>query len=195
MKKRFWKFWFLHQRLALACWFCQLGIQIRQSEIFICTPMWHLIGTYGNGNSKENLIISVFTPKFRSFLLIVQIGNSKTENLKLISCFVYCLCWKLGKYEGGKVDATFSFKDDDFVKVATGKMNPQIAFIRFVHHSSWVLLNLICSAFYKCVLVVLILCLEPQNPSFSITNSSFLLCLNHNPPLLALLWLGFSLRS
>lgn len=41
--------------------------------------------------------------------------------------------WKLGKYEGGKVDATFSFKDDDFVKVATGKMNPQIAFIRFVH--------------------------------------------------------------
>ncbi|CAH2046712.1 unnamed protein product [Thlaspi arvense] len=34
-----------------------------------------------------------------------------------------------GKYEG-KVDATFSFKDDDFVKVATGKMNPQIAFIR-----------------------------------------------------------------
>ncbi|VVB07586.1 unnamed protein product [Arabis nemorensis] len=36
-----------------------------------------------------------------------------------------------GKYEGGgKVDATFSFKDDDFVKVATGKMNPQIAFIR-----------------------------------------------------------------
>ncbi|XP_010552511.1 PREDICTED: non-specific lipid-transfer protein-like 1 [Tarenaya hassleriana] len=35
-----------------------------------------------------------------------------------------------GKFEGGKVDATFSFKDDDFVKVATGKMNPQIAFIR-----------------------------------------------------------------
>uniref|UniRef100_A0A1J3H4W1 Non-specific lipid-transfer protein-like n=2 Tax=Noccaea caerulescens TaxID=107243 RepID=A0A1J3H4W1_NOCCA len=35
-----------------------------------------------------------------------------------------------GKYEGGKVDATFSFKDDDFVKVSTGKMNPQIAFIR-----------------------------------------------------------------
>ncbi|KAF3602216.1 hypothetical protein F2Q69_00034615 [Brassica cretica] len=35
-----------------------------------------------------------------------------------------------GRYEGGKVDATFSFKDDDFVKVATGKMNPHIAFIR-----------------------------------------------------------------
>ncbi|VVA92749.1 unnamed protein product [Arabis nemorensis] len=43
----------------------------------------------------------------------------------------------VGKYEGGKVDATFSFKDDDFVKVATGKMNPQIAFIRF----SFLLLN------------------------------------------------------
>ncbi|XP_010263551.1 PREDICTED: hydroxysteroid dehydrogenase-like protein 2 [Nelumbo nucifera] len=34
-----------------------------------------------------------------------------------------------GPYEG-KPDATFSFKDDDFVKVATGKMNPQIAFMR-----------------------------------------------------------------
>ncbi|XVF39938.1 hypothetical protein PTKIN_Ptkin01aG0072900 [Pterospermum kingtungense] len=35
-----------------------------------------------------------------------------------------------GKYEGGKPDATFSFKDDDFIKIATGKMNPQIAFMR-----------------------------------------------------------------
>ncbi|CBI19520.3 hypothetical protein AAG906_030151 [Vitis piasezkii] len=35
-----------------------------------------------------------------------------------------------GPYEGGKPDATFSFKDEDFVKVATGKMNPQIAFMR-----------------------------------------------------------------
>ncbi|KAJ4701757.1 Non-specific lipid-transfer protein [Melia azedarach] len=35
-----------------------------------------------------------------------------------------------GTYEGGKPDATFSFKDEDFIKVATGKMNPQIAFIR-----------------------------------------------------------------
>ncbi|MBA0642005.1 hypothetical protein Gotri_022504, partial [Gossypium trilobum] len=35
-----------------------------------------------------------------------------------------------GKYEGGKPDATFSFTDDDFIKVATGKMNPQIAFMR-----------------------------------------------------------------
>ncbi|XP_034675005.1 non-specific lipid-transfer protein-like 1 isoform X2 [Vitis riparia] len=34
-----------------------------------------------------------------------------------------------GPYEGGKPDATFSFKDEDFVKVATGKMNPQIAFL------------------------------------------------------------------
>ncbi|OIT04162.1 PREDICTED: non-specific lipid-transfer protein-like 1 [Nicotiana attenuata] len=37
---------------------------------------------------------------------------------------------KEGPYEGGKPDATFSFKDDDFVKIATGKMNPQIAFMR-----------------------------------------------------------------
>ncbi|CAJ1972689.1 unnamed protein product [Sphenostylis stenocarpa] len=35
-----------------------------------------------------------------------------------------------GPYEGGKPDASFSFKDEDFVKVALGKMNPQIAFIR-----------------------------------------------------------------
>ncbi|TYJ49309.1 hypothetical protein E1A91_A01G125900v1 [Gossypium mustelinum] len=35
-----------------------------------------------------------------------------------------------GKYEGGKPDATFSFKNDDFIRVATGKMNPQIAFMR-----------------------------------------------------------------
>ncbi|KAF6144001.1 hypothetical protein GIB67_017609 [Kingdonia uniflora] len=34
-----------------------------------------------------------------------------------------------GAYDG-KPDATFSFKDEDFLKVATGKMNPQIAFMR-----------------------------------------------------------------
>ncbi|XP_050365074.1 sterol carrier protein 2 [Argentina anserina] len=37
---------------------------------------------------------------------------------------------KKGAYEGGKADAAFSFKDDDFVKIALGKMNPQIAFMR-----------------------------------------------------------------
>ncbi|KAL2538009.1 sterol carrier protein 2 [Forsythia ovata] len=37
---------------------------------------------------------------------------------------------KEGAYEDGKPDATFSFTDDDFVKVASGKMNPQIAFMR-----------------------------------------------------------------
>ncbi|XVF36276.1 hypothetical protein REPUB_Repub19eG0044200 [Reevesia pubescens] len=35
-----------------------------------------------------------------------------------------------GQCEGGKPDAIFSFKDDDFIKVATGKMNPHIAFMR-----------------------------------------------------------------
>lgn len=37
---------------------------------------------------------------------------------------------KEGQYEDGKPDATFSFTDDDFIKVASGKMNPQIAFMR-----------------------------------------------------------------
>ncbi|KAF5740683.1 peroxisomal multifunctional enzyme type 2-like [Tripterygium wilfordii] len=36
---------------------------------------------------------------------------------------------KKGAVEG-KVDATFSFKDEDFVKLSTGKLNPQIAFMR-----------------------------------------------------------------
>ncbi|KAI5059448.1 hypothetical protein GOP47_0025767 [Adiantum capillus-veneris] len=41
---------------------------------------------------------------------------------------------KKGKvYKGafeGKPDATFSFVDDDFVAVSSGKLNPQMAFIR-----------------------------------------------------------------
>ncbi|KAK9714806.1 hypothetical protein RND81_06G121700 [Saponaria officinalis] len=36
---------------------------------------------------------------------------------------------KKGAY-GGKPDAILSFQDDDFLKIATGKMNPQIAFLR-----------------------------------------------------------------
>ncbi len=35
-----------------------------------------------------------------------------------------------GPYEGGKPDAVFSFTDTDFLKIATGKMNPQLAFMR-----------------------------------------------------------------
>ncbi|KAL1163701.1 hypothetical protein V6Z11_A06G019600 [Gossypium hirsutum] len=34
-----------------------------------------------------------------------------------------------GEYEGGKPDVIFSFKDDDFLEIATGKMNPQVAFM------------------------------------------------------------------
>uniref|UniRef100_A0A0D2ZUW8 SCP2 domain-containing protein n=1 Tax=Brassica oleracea var. oleracea TaxID=109376 RepID=A0A0D2ZUW8_BRAOL len=45
--------------------------------------------------------------------LVYQINIAPKENMK-----------------EGKMDATFSFKDDDFVKVATGKINPHIAFIR-----------------------------------------------------------------
>ncbi|WCJ35418.1 sterol carrier protein 2 [Euphorbia peplus] len=35
-----------------------------------------------------------------------------------------------GAYEEGKPDATFSLKDEDFVRLAEGKLNPQIAFMR-----------------------------------------------------------------
>ncbi|KAJ8748071.1 hypothetical protein K2173_019883 [Erythroxylum novogranatense] len=35
-----------------------------------------------------------------------------------------------GSYEGGTPDATISIKDDDFFKLATGQLNPQIAFMR-----------------------------------------------------------------
>ena len=37
-----------------------------------------------------------------------------------------------GPYEGGKPDATLSFKDEDFIKIALGKMNPQMAFLRYL---------------------------------------------------------------
>ncbi|XP_011029970.1 PREDICTED: non-specific lipid-transfer protein-like [Populus euphratica] len=35
-----------------------------------------------------------------------------------------------GPYEGGKPDTTFTLRDEDFVKLADGKLNPQIAFMR-----------------------------------------------------------------
>ncbi|XP_062098203.1 sterol carrier protein 2-like [Humulus lupulus] len=35
-----------------------------------------------------------------------------------------------GALEGEKPDAALSFVEDDFVKIAQGKMNPQIAFMR-----------------------------------------------------------------
>ena len=49
----------------------------------------------------------------------------------IIKLFTILLLGNLGQYEGGKPDATFSFKDDDFIKVVTGKMNPQIAYLRY----------------------------------------------------------------
>lgn len=48
-----------------------------------------------------------------------------------MSGVIIWMCGCIGPYEGGKPDATFSFKDDDFVKVALGKMNPQMAFMRY----------------------------------------------------------------
>ncbi|CAF1703085.1 unnamed protein product [Brassica oleracea var. botrytis] len=57
--------------------------------------------------------------------LVYQINVApKKLGFEEVTCFV-----DLKKGEVTKVDATFSFKDDDFVKVATGKMNPKIAFI------------------------------------------------------------------
>lgn len=44
--------------------------------------------------------------------------------------FIIHSFWNLGPYEGGKPDATFSLKDEDFVKLAMGKLNPQMAFMR-----------------------------------------------------------------
>ncbi|XP_074270307.1 sterol carrier protein 2-like isoform X1 [Silene latifolia] len=44
----------------------------------------------------------------------------KCEVIKVIS----------GAYEGGKPDATFSFVDEDYLKIVIGKMNPQLAFLR-----------------------------------------------------------------
>lgn len=53
----------------------------------------------------------------------------------------------LGPYEVGKPDATFSFTDNDFLKIATGKMNPQIAFMRWDHLHLF-LLQLISDSVY-----------------------------------------------
>ena len=44
-----------------------------------------------------------------------------------------------------KPDATFSFVDGDFVSVAGGKMNPQMAFIRCKQHT-YVLIRLMINA-------------------------------------------------
>ena len=41
-----------------------------------------------------------------------------------------CASWKIAGAYDGKPDATFSFVDDDFLQIATGKLNPQMAFIR-----------------------------------------------------------------
>lgn len=57
---------------------------------------------------------------------------------------MYYLGVYVGAYEGGKPDATFSFTDDDFVKVALGKMNPQIAFMRFSISA-----RVLCSLFFR----------------------------------------------
>lgn len=52
-------------------------------------------------------------------LICVKLGS--------LGCDRCGLC--LGAYDG-KPDCTFSFKDSDFVAVALGKLNPQMAFLR-----------------------------------------------------------------
>ncbi|KAL6215491.1 hypothetical protein ACLB2K_014921 [Fragaria x ananassa] len=69
---------------------------------------------------KIGLVYQInIAPKKIGFKVIYTIDLKKGEGLKYA-----------GAYEGGKADAVFSFKDDDFVKIALGKMNPQIAFMR-----------------------------------------------------------------
>ncbi|KAG0476497.1 hypothetical protein HPP92_013338 [Vanilla planifolia] len=60
------------------------------------------------------------------FVYQLNIAPKEAIFLYLLSSETYFL---LSPYNG-KPDATFSFKDDDFLAIATGKMNPQIAFIR-----------------------------------------------------------------
>ncbi|KAF8377539.1 hypothetical protein HHK36_030921 [Tetracentron sinense] len=79
--------------------------------------------------------------------LATDVGKELTKKINLVYQFniapkkigfneeIYVVDLKKGQvtkgpYEGGKPDAMFSFTDGDFVKVATGKMNPQIAFMR-----------------------------------------------------------------
>lgn len=61
----------------------------------------------------------------------------RKSGIYLSSRFNISIYWffTLGPYEDGKPDATFSFTDDDFDKVASGKMNPQFAFMRCLFSS------------------------------------------------------------
>lgn len=70
-----------------------------------------------------------FRVVFLQFYLIWLNFIAFSDNTILYEYLLGCVY--LGPYEGGKPDASFSFKDEDFVKVALGKMNPQIAFMRF----------------------------------------------------------------
>jgi len=66
----------------------------------------------------------------RNYLRIIKFSVFN----KKLGDFVYLAndsswSWIAGKAEG-KPDASFSFVDPDFISVASGKMNPQMAFIR-----------------------------------------------------------------
>lgn len=58
------------------------------------------------------------------------------------------MCWEAGKAEE-KPDATFSFVDADFINVASGKTNPQMAFIRYLIILPFCLVFVLCHSLQK----------------------------------------------
>ncbi|CAI9776276.1 unnamed protein product [Fraxinus pennsylvanica] len=77
-----------------------------------------------------------FGGEFYFLVLEATLNFKETSNLTLVSFYMllgrqtFSSMPLQGPYEDGKPDATFSFTDDDFDKVASGKMNPQFAFMR-----------------------------------------------------------------
>lgn len=78
------------------------------------------LSTWRKAKSPKVLIFTSYFPS--------GFSPSKFSNKRFISMINFC-SYSLGAYKG-KPDVTFSFKDEDFLAIATGKMNPQIAFIR-----------------------------------------------------------------
>ncbi|XP_074272101.1 sterol carrier protein 2-like [Silene latifolia] len=93
-----------------------------KSDVLLDHMKAHLATDAGKEKAKKNGLVYQFNiaPKKLGFDEVIYIVDLKKCEVKKVS----------GAYEGGKPDATFSFVDDDFLKLATGKMNPQLAFLR-----------------------------------------------------------------
>ena len=98
------------------------------------------------GKDEEQFVVDLKTGKVYKGMLILACDVSTPKSY---GCYHTCLTstflhsmgsvllvidyflvgYMKGSYEG-KPDATFAFVDSDFVAVSTGKLNPQIAFIR-----------------------------------------------------------------